>query len=232
MKKILVLLAALFLVVSFSGCTQETKIEPKKQEIKEETIQEILEKGKNVNNIKYDVMLIKPFPITFKVQQKGKKYRTEATLMGQTSVTIFDGEKLYNYDPQEDIYYENPASTTNNGGMDFKDFSEQALKDPEMKETGKETINGMKTRIIEFNYKDRSSNETIKTKAWISEEYGIPVKLQMKSQPGEAEVELKNIQMNSVQDSVFVVPKEKIKSMEDLMKKYNNAMPENEDFNQ
>ncbi len=221
-KKILILILLIALTVSL-GCTQGTSQDnTKAKKLSAETIQEILEKGKSIDNIQYDVIMTTPFPLTLTVYQKKEKYKMETSILGQKSELIFNGTHMYNYDPAKDVYLEMDVPDSGNaGGLDFLDFSEQALNDIEMKELGEETVNDMKTKVIEFKYKASNEDTAVKTKAWISIKYGIPVKLLMTTEVGKAEMSLKNIKLNSVEDAVFVVPQDKIKTMEELMQEYN-----------
>jgi outer membrane lipoprotein-sorting protein len=213
-KKILVLAILVFLAVAFAGCPQQNKNANADNSGSQLTLQEILAKGKNIDNIEYDLVMTQPMSITAKFYQKGVKVKVETSFMGQTAIMVFNGEKAYAYDLTTDTYVETTAEGA--AGMDFKDFSEQALKDVEIKELGKETVNGMNTRVIEFMYQGSGVEEKTKTKAWISEEYGIPVKMQVETSMGNAEMELKNIKIGTVSDSVFEVPADKIKSIEEM----------------
>lgn len=216
MNKAILLFVFVLLLFSF-GCTEEKNGKAKDGDKKAgQTIQEILEKGKSIDNIEYTMALIKPFPVTAKIYQKGIKYRGEASVLGQTSISIFDGTNAYIYDPTKDVYYKSPDADGSTGTFDFEDFSEQALADTEMKELGKETINGMETRVIEFQYMGAGTDEALKTKAWVSEEYGIPVKFQFESDMGDVEMEYKDIKIGVVEDSMFEVPEDKIVEMDDM----------------
>ncbi|MBU2476629.1 DUF4412 domain-containing protein [Candidatus Micrarchaeota archaeon] len=211
-KKILIPVILLLLTVGFAGCPQQPNGDKGNPEM---TLQEILAKGKNIDNIEYDLVVIKPFPVTAKFYQKGIKVKTETSFLGQTQITIFNGEKIYTYDSATDTYYETSAEGSSTG-LDFKDFSSQALNDTELKEIGRETINNMPARKIEFNYKEPSTEEKTKISAWISEEYGIPIKMLMETSMGSAEMELKNIKTGLVSDSVFEIPADKIKPIEEM----------------
>ena len=83
------------------------------------------------------------------------------------------------------------------------EITKQALNDPLLKEIGKEVVNGMNTRIIEYNYNEQT------IKAWISEEYGIAVKKQTQTQIGKDLVqqttELTNIKIGQVSNSLFEI---------------------------
>ncbi len=216
MNKTVFLIAIALVLI---GCTQPaTNTNQNNNSNSGLTIQEILEKGKNVNNIQYDISLSvngTAVPITMTTHQKNSKYKIEAEFMGQKTATVFDGINEYTYDYSSDVYYKTGTDSVSSNTIDFADFAEQALNDSGMTEQGKQEINGMQTRIIEFSFV--SNETTTQTKAWISEEYGIPVKLETTTDSGNAVLEIKNIKMNSVEDSVFVVPEEKIQDLNDLI---------------
>jgi len=222
MKKIVSLFIVLVLIISFTGCTQTTqekKSENKEQgkEVSAETIQNILNKVKNIESVEYELAMAlndSPIPATLKAYQKGLKYRLETEFMGQESIAVYDGKFMYTYVPEEDIYYKAETETTS--AMDFQEIAKQALNDISMKELGREEINGLNAIIIEFNYKE-GAEEAIKTKAWISEEYGIALKLESETEAGKVSIELKNVKINSVDDSVFIIPEEKVKLLDDYL---------------
>ncbi|MFH1895531.1 MAG: hypothetical protein ABIJ74_03075 [archaeon] len=208
MKKTLALILVIFLLAVLAGCIQQPETKGK---VSAQTIQEILAKAKNINNIEYTVMFSldgTELPATIQVWQKGNKYKMSSEYMGLKSEIIFDGTNSFNYSQEEDIYYKT-ETTTDTSAIDFKAIAEQALKDVSMKELGKEEINGLQATIIEFSYSEEGSTP-LQTKAWISDEYGIPIKLESTTDAGKISMELKNIKVNSVNDSVFVIPQEKI----------------------
>ncbi|PIN98292.1 MAG: hypothetical protein COT90_05040 [Candidatus Diapherotrites archaeon CG10_big_fil_rev_8_21_14_0_10_31_34] len=217
MNKAILSIVFVLLLLSF-GCTGITDGKKDTDNKKAgETIQEILAKGKSIDNIEYEMTITKPFAVTAKMYQKGIKYRGEASILGQTSIIIFDGTNAYTYDSTADVYYKSPDTGTDSGGFDFKDFSAQALADTQMNELGEETINGINTKVIEFSYTGNGADASLKTKVWISIQYGIPVKFQFESKLGEVEMEFKNIKIGSVQDSMFEVPEDKVKDMDSLI---------------
>ncbi len=227
--KFLTVLICLLLV--FSGCTEppKEKKEDKQDEIVEETIQEILGKAENITNLEYDeITSVQGEEIedpqgmeisSTKVFIKGGKFRVEMQYPEQEAkmIIVFDEKTAYMYDPMTDTYLGQPIEGTEYDGKlslmfveDLILMAKEALNDSEMKETGKEELNGMKTRIIEFTRIGRLGQE--QTKAWISEEHGLPIKFESIIQGHENKlvIEIKNLKFNSVQDSVFEIPEDKI----------------------
>ncbi len=226
MKKISILFFSLFLVLAFSGCTEEKSTESNGQtklsdngteqtgnqnELpKEETIQEILQKGKNIESVEYDLVMYmngNEVPTSTKVYDKGTKYRTEIDFPTGKQITIFDGQNSYKYNSDSDTYQK--LSTAGEGAILFDDALGQALNDSSINEIGKETINGTETRVLEFNFSNTNVKEG-KTKLWVSEETGIPIKIEFETSSGTFTMEFKNHKLNNVSDALFEVPEEKI----------------------
>jgi len=171
-----------------------------KTPVSEETIEEILAKANNINSLEFT--LINFDGTESQIYQKNEKYRFDTKIKATVNSEektyaysgISDGENKY-YSYEEEI---NPGFTPF-VNFDLIGLSKDALNDSELKEVGAEEINGKTTRIIEFTSKSQ------KIKTWVSEEYGISVKMQVKTSMGNLEMELKNIKVNSVDDSVFDV---------------------------
>jgi len=233
MKKILISIVLIVLLVSVIGCTQPTpnQLPPPKENQKsnekdnengnvmpEPTIKEILTKGTETENIEYEAKITHEIALgkqewTSKIYQKETNYKTVIEDTGL--IGIFNGTKNYTYFPEIDKYV--VFEIKESSAFDAKYISEQALLDSAMKEIKKQRINGFDARIIEFTYFDKFfSGEKQKITAWISEEYGIPVKIETQSQFGPVGIEIRNIKLNSVKDTEFEVPEEKVITQEEL----------------
>jgi len=213
MKKILILIIVVVLIVSFTGCTETP--EPKTNEdgngkaSSEETIQDILAKAEKNTNFEYELYTESNLSTNIegtKIFVKGGKWRFEDDISNGT--IIFDGENTYLYYYNDDVYIQ--SGSMEGVFFDLTDLSNQALNDSSLKEIGKEKIDGINTRKIEFNYKAFSGKE--KVKAWVSESKGIIIKIE--EETGTI-IEMKNIVFNSVSDSLFEVPEDKIQSIEE-----------------
>ncbi|MFH1663900.1 MAG: hypothetical protein ABH986_03780 [archaeon] len=229
MKKIVIFTFLVVLVIAFTGCT-ETTTKPKAKDSgngetpSEETIQQILAKAKEPKNMECELVMTRngtPIESNMKVYLKGEKYVSEIKTGDVLVKQIYDGKKVYTYSPVYSEFYcesDFPSYASPSDSMGFEYMAEKALEDPNLKEFGKETIDGIKTRVIEFSYEDFAKHQV---KAWISEEHGIVIKSEDKKellsgQGSYTEVqELKNIKFNSVQDSMFEVPADKIKPLEE-----------------
>ncbi len=216
MKKILLILIILLLVY-FVGCTQEK--DPSTQ-----TLEKILAKAENYTNLEYDMETnntITGVILKSKVYQKGEKYRVESEAIGLAielkTTAIFDGKNFYAYIYEDDIYIKSETSleeVLELMGVESEPES-NLLDNPTLKEIGREKLNGLNTRVITYTTtatKPFGPSEEVQVKSWISEKYGIMVKSEIEMETGKMFVELKNIKIGSVKDSVFEVPKDKVKT--------------------
>jgi len=221
MKKNVIFVLLVVLVFIFAGCTQSPEAKNS-----EETIQQILAKAKEPKNMEFEVVLTSErAPVNSmatKFYLKGEKYLAEIKTRETTYIQSFDGENIYNYSISESGVYCKTDLSVSDLLLDVFDFelmAERALTASNLMELGKETIDGIKVRVIEFSYEDYKEH---KMKVWVSEEHGIAVKIREEFEVPDTPIagdstytvvdftELKNIKFNSVQDSVFEVPEEKI----------------------
>jgi outer membrane lipoprotein-sorting protein len=181
---------------------------PQKQEVSaKEEVMNLLSKGKTVNGISYEFVTT-----TGGVQSRGKvwmqndKVRMETILQGQQMILLYDGETIFQYMPHANIALKIVA----------KELQGQTPKKP-LTPTGlvanmdKETLQivetnvyeGQRCRIISFLHKDNKE----RMKIWISEEYGIPIKVESMGAEGKPAVsEFKNIKPGPLSLDIFKLP--------------------------
>jgi len=213
MKKILVLLMIISLFVFFgciegmqnivTGLAANSGGKGKPVPPPSETIQQILLKANTTTNLEYNLTIKlngNSLPANIKVYQKNEKYRINSGTTSFEKAVIFDGTNLYNYDYASDEYSLSGIPADLVGVADFIFVAQQALNDSGLRQLKTQRINGFNTRIIEFSLQGQ------KAKAWISEDYGIPIKLEKSLKKDTLSVELSNLQFNSVNDAVFAVP--------------------------
>jgi len=224
MKKIVVLVV-LVLLISLAGCTH-TFLEPEQKQIikktpneiyGEETLIEVLVKADSIKNIEYGLTLKSNDELirTKKTFVKDEKYLIEENSKGKESTKIFDGLNAYIYDKSLDKYVK--ASKETESPHHLNKYSEE-LKRISSTEIGKETIQGFETRIIEFSHQQYQGAEQLKTKAWVSEKYGIIIRIEIET----TAIELNNIKFNEINNSVFEVPENKVITMEEYTELLNN----------
>jgi hypothetical protein len=188
------------------------------------SLEEILAKAENYTNLEYDMETNNTLGgviITSKVYRKGEKYKVESEAMGLKTLMIVDGKDLYSYIYEQDIYYKSELSLEEISElMGIESEPDKNLIDnPTLKEIGREELNGLNTRVITYTTtatRPFGSPEEVQVKSWISEKYGITVKSEIETETGKVFIELKNIKFGTVQDSVFEVPKDKIKTFDDF----------------
>lgn len=224
MKKIIVVL--LVLAVLFIGCNQIPFLKPEPTKTNEkppneiygpETLTEVLAKADNIKNIEYGLTLKSNDELirTKKTFVKNEKYFIEENSKGKESTKIFDGLNIYIYDKSLGKYVK--TSNETESPHHLNKYSEE-LKRISSTEIGKETIQGFETRVIEFNHQEYQGAEQLKTKAWVSEKYGIIIRIEIEA----TVIELNNIKFDEINDSVFEVPENKVITMEEYIELLNN----------
>jgi outer membrane lipoprotein-sorting protein len=225
MKRVLLLLIVVFLIVSFSGCT-ETQPEQKTKEngtiVSGEDIKEILTKAENTKNFEYDfegtlIDFRGEFTSTAKVYALGEKSRMEFEEEGKKKAIVDNGDYEYIYDYETDSWSRDFYPMIR---YDLHDISKKALEDSGLKELGTEKVDGLNTRIIEFTYKDEfDATADEKIKAWISEDYGIALKMEIRNIETDKlkiKSEMSNFKVNTVKESMVTVPEEAITGVKEV----------------
>ncbi len=216
-KKIITVTVLLLLVGLISsgllGCEKEAEngvvpsgeeaVTPKEEE-KTESLTDILGKAKGVASFKYDMVVTSAEgeTLTQKMWLKGKKMRMEGTIEGRSMVYLVDADEQLAY-----IYF--PAENT-------------AMKIglAEAKETAGESPTEQSGSIIQYNpvvvgseiwdgksclvvtYTDKGD----KVKTWLWKKYGFPIKIERTTAKGTTVLELKNIELGGISDSMFELP--------------------------
>lgn len=176
-----------------------------------ETIQEILAKSKNMTNMEFNLVEKSNGELkTSKYYLREGKYRTETQIGDTKVVQIYDGNNLYAYSGYNGLETEKsleaiadalPSVIEDPAGI--QETAKEALNSPELKEVGREAVNGLNARVIEYTFNEQ------KIKAWVSEEYGIAVKketeVQIEGEIIKHTTELQNIKIGSVAESFFKI---------------------------
>lgn len=166
-----------------------------------ETLNEILNKGRSVSSIKFDMIMESPQmnPITMTVWHKNNKMRTEMVVENQKIVNLLDLEAktAYMYMPDMNMATKGDFSQTPKSPLD--NFEGIEKYNPRI--TGTEIIDGKNCIIIEYNADD------VKTKLWVWEEKGFPLKIETITNQGKTTIYYKNIDFSDIPDSIFELPK-------------------------
>lgn len=187
-------------------------------------VADLISQGQKVTEMSYDLVTVGTgITSNSKVWYKDQKMKMETTMNGgQKSVLYFDlaTDEFIQYLPDQNAAYK--MKTTEYEGSDNAtpiDYS-NGLADTNYTINGSETVNGMKCRVITV------SSEEYSAKEWISEDYGIIVKVQQEYEGTTSTMEFKNIKIGAgtVPDSTFDLPSGvDIMDMSDMM---NLAEPE------
>lgn len=185
---------------------EEGVVPPGEEEEEEttESLTDILGKVKGITSFKYDMVVAVPGQATTtqKIWFEGKKMRMEATLEGQKAVYLVDISKqqAYLYTPAQNMAMK----------IDFGQVQESAGESPEEQTgyimnynpttVGSEVLDGKSCLVIEY------TTGAGEVKMWLWKKYGFPIKTETTTAKGTTVVELKNIELVDIPDSMFELP--------------------------
>ncbi|MHB8986804.1 MAG: LolA family protein [Eubacteriales bacterium] len=216
MKKYLSLLALLVIVsfsFSLSGCggkkdtAGQPSGEPPKSEqtAKEEPLADLLAKGKKIEGMSYDYSIAsKEITTSGKVWLSDKKVKSESTVNGTKLISIFDGgsNTVITYYPEQNKAMKISTGNTDNTAETPTEYAGD--------------IDASKAKVLETTVYDGARCKVIqvenpggkeKSKMWIREDYGIPVKVEITSSDGTQMVmEYKNLKIGKQPAEVFELP--------------------------
>ena len=190
-----------FWLSSQKGAEEEEVIPPGEET---ESLTEVLGKAKGITSLEYDMVATSPGQeaVTVKMWLKGTKMRGEGTFEGQEVVYILDmdEQEAYVYIPAQNMAMK----------MDFGKVQETLGESPaEQSESveeynpvtiGTEVLDGKSCLVVEY------TTETSEVKMWIWTKYGLPIKTESTTTEGTSIVELKNIGLGEISDSIFELP--------------------------
>ncbi len=173
------------------------------EEVKiEKFFAKLRDKEKEITNLSYDAETFKEgTKVIEKFLKKGNKKRVESVAMGNEVVNIidWDAKKSIVYLPKDKkAIVQVIADQTVNPMSQYSNMSAEEMSRYKLGE--KTTKNGYACQMLtsEININDKPSTLNI----CISEEYGIPVFLEMNG----ATMHVTNISTNELDDALFVVP--------------------------
>lgn len=205
-KSIVLLLAVALAAASFAlgGCGGG------KQEVgsvaptaKQESAADLLNKGKNLPGLTYDyVMTMKGNQMTGKVWMAGKKMKSETMMDHQKMITILDGETnvVYNYFPDQ----QTAMKLTFDPNMAAKtpDQYGKEVDDAQVKILETTTYDGVKCKVLLVEEKQ----DQAKTKMWVREDYGIPLRVEVTESGDTMVMEYKNMKIGPQPADTFTLP--------------------------
>ena len=219
LKKLLLLFTALILVVSslsLVGCgggEKETDIQPTGSQkssndtaksTKEVSIADLIAKGKKVESMNYDfVITSKDSSMNGKTWVQGNKVKTEVVTEGQKMITIFDGDTIYTYSPEQNLAYKLSPDKSNKTETP-NDYTEDLDSESDKIKILETTVyDGVKCKVVEV----ISAESKEQMKMWLREDYGIPMRVESTESNGSKTVmEYKNLNVEPQPDETFKLP--------------------------
>jgi outer membrane lipoprotein-sorting protein len=165
-----------------------------------ETLGEILGRAEGIASMKYDLVMTGPGAptMTQKVWVKKNKMRMETTQQEQTAIILIDidAQTMYMYMPEQNM------AMKMNFSQAAKSATEEAASIQNYNPTilGTETIDGKVCLVVEYTVEEAT------TKAWIWEEHGFPIRVDVTTTAGKTTIEYKNIEFVDIPDSMFELP--------------------------
>ncbi len=217
----MVLFALLFTLPALAGCggkNQQASQSTGSQTSKEETIGDIIAKGKKVEGMSYDYTLTsKDGNMTGKVWMQGKMMKSETVMAGQKMISYIDGSTntFITYNPADNTAVKitsQPTGASTETPTDFTDDIDTA----KIKVLETTTYEGFKCKVVEIADKDGK----IINKAWISVDYGVPLRIETTDPVnGNTVMEYKNLKVEAVPAETFKLPAGvEVTDMSEMMK--------------
>lgn len=215
MRKTAILIPILLLAVLVlvgAGCGEkeaEDGVVPSGGEEKAEeevgSLTDILTKVAGVTSLKYDMVITAPgqqATVTQKIWRKGNKMRMEGTMEGKSMVYLVDMDEqlAYMYFPSENMAMEIDMSKAQETAGESPTEQSGSIMQYNPVTLGTEVLDGKSCLVIEY------TAETGKTKSWVWKKYGLPIKTETTTTKGTSVVELKNIDVGNISDSMFELP--------------------------
>lgn len=213
MKKLALLFLAMMLVLIslvIGGCGGATKGANSEKEsqpsAKVETAKELLLRGQSHSGLSYDcsISVNGANKVSSKVWVADKQNRTEMSKDGEKIVSIIDEKAniAYTYMPDQKTAYKHKIDLTedHDSGMTSEQYTKD-VDDTNIKVLETTTYDGVKCKVLQIKDKDSSP-----IKMWVREDYGVPVRMEIKDPDGDAVVEYKNIKVGTIPANMFTLP--------------------------
>lgn len=207
-----ILVCLLFISLFMSGCGKEDQVQQESSNSVSSSagdeVTAILAKCSEVKEIyfKYIVLNDETIDAEGKAWVKGNKSRNEISVDGQTIISIYDLDK-----EESCVYFvgEEMATLTDldmemTGWFQTPTNYYDDLNYEYIKIVGTETYDGHRCKVMVIS--DSQGSE--EGKMWVSEDYGIPLKIEIVDEEGKSTFEYKDVQVGSVSDDVFELPQD------------------------
>lgn len=218
MRKILIL--SILLVMPLFCFAQEIGIQKDEKDV----IKDILLKMKEIGPIQYTAIETystqestkesKSSSITRNVFGKQPFWKIVTKSRSGNSEVIIRPEGSYLGFSNDDSYEQYVKVPPSREAITFTELAEQIESSPTVKLLGTERVDGKETIVVKM---DIGSGVQIEKKIWIWKENGIPARIEFKSKDKDVLIimrtENKDFVFEDIPDSIFEVPKDKIKDL-------------------
>jgi outer membrane lipoprotein-sorting protein len=192
----------------FAGCGSTGGSKPAAGSRSSQPLSDLLARGKQVQGLFYELHLenasVSGGAMDQKVWMQGNKMRIEPSVSGQNSIIIIDGDAnvMYTIMPQQKVAIKMALQQDKKPETPM-DYSRSINVDG-AQIVGFETYEGIKCKV--FSHKGATDLQE-SWKAWISEEYGIPVHMEMTDTYGnKSSVTFKNLKVGPQPADLFQLP--------------------------
>lgn len=231
MKKILALfLMSMVVFTLFYGCSKPspaapadlppvaeaptTPAEPPAAEVTDKDgILKLLGESPDVmkKGISYDyVMMVgEQQTMTSKFSYKGENIRMEGLDPSNPSLMITKGKELFIINPQEKTGFKMSTELEGDANPTGDVKPEESMDKDSLNVVGKEDVNGEPCYVV----LTKNVADDSEMKLWLHQKYGIMMKMESQSSEGKVLIEVKNLKVGDIPDSLFEIPSD-IKMME------------------
>jgi hypothetical protein len=168
-----------------------------------EKIKSILTKGREVESLVYDVTMYKFGEVfSLKFREKGEKMRMDVSFQGRTMINLWNKEENTGY-----VYTAGDTRATKIEEQQAVDIFYSSVKEW-VKEALHYDVIVLRRDFLEekeclvLNYK----KDERKVEMWVLEDLGLPIKITSQEEWGEVEINIENIELIDIPDSVFSLP--------------------------
>ncbi|HTL46860.1 MAG TPA: hypothetical protein VL688_02220 [Verrucomicrobiae bacterium] len=139
----------------------------------------------------------------FRVYSKDKKVRTEFLMEGQSEIIVRNDKGTFRYSSEQKAALKLPPVEDQPTLLDHLDDYTGFLAKNNAVKKNTETMNGVQTDLYEFVDPMTQKN----ARAWVWQEKGFPVRIEIEAPEGLLRVDLEKIQIGGdVADSLFEIP--------------------------
>ena len=186
---------------------QETTSQPASSQVNED-LSELLKKAGEIKQLYYDFKASVDGEELYKCKtwMKGSMVRNEMDFDGVIMVFIYDVEagEGYSYNPAEKMGMLAELDSELTEDLKAPTSYPEEVASGNYRVEGTETCDGHKCKVVVL-LDDQGVEES---RLWISEQYGIPVRVESTDEEGFWVLEYKNLKTDPISDDLFQVPED------------------------